>query len=280
MNITFIGGGHMATALIAGLAAQHRIIVVDRNADKLQRLHADFGVTTAAADGDLGGAVADADVVFLAVRPPQIQALCKSVVSHLGKTASPLVISVAAALRVGDLSRWLGGYQKIIRAMPNTPAQLKCGMTLLYAAPSAVSDAQKQQATSLFSQVGKAAWLSAEELVDAATAISGSGPGYFYYWIEGMQKAAAQMGLDEPLATQLILQTMHGAAAMVAHHAAANPPATAADLCRAVAVPGGTTEQALAVMKNRQLHAIFKDALLACRDRATALSQQLAADSD
>src|SRR5450830_1093281 len=186
MKISFIGGGNMARALITGLKQNsfnpQDINVVERDAEKRAQLKAEFGVNVSE---QLPSASAS-DVIVLAVKPQQLRDLSIFLGSLLSKQ---LVISIAAGIRTHDLARWLGGYQAIIRVMPNTPAQIQAGISALYAMPE-VSSTQHQQAELILSAVGKLLWLDDEAKMDAVTAISGSGPAYVLYFIEAMQQAA------------------------------------------------------------------------------------------
>jgi pyrroline-5-carboxylate reductase len=182
------------------------------------------------------------------------------------------VLSIAAGIRSQTIDAWLGGNTAIVRCMPNTPAMLKCGATGLYATTQ-VSETQRQQAESIMRAVGLTAWVADEGLIDAVTAVSGSGPAYFFLVMEAMQSAAEQLGLDSDSARLLTLQTALGAARM-----AIESPDSPATLRERVTSPGGTTEQAILSLENHQLREIFAQAMGAARDRSVELSQLLGSD--
>lgn len=254
MNVVFVGGGHITRALLGGLAAAGRtdgVIVVERNADKRRRLAADFNIR---AEADFP---ADAPpMCVIAVRPPQVRAVCEQLAG-----CRTLFVSLAAGLQCETLAAWLGG-GRVVRAMPNTPAQVGAGMTFCNAGAESGGD-DKQLAEALFSAVGKVAWLADERLLDAAAAVSGGGPAYVYYFVEAMRAAAVKMNLPEEAALAAVLQTFRGAIAVLekGEH-------TPGELCDAVAVKGGTTERALAVFESHQLREVIAKALHAAAARA------------
>ena len=264
MKLLFIGGGHMARALIAGVVRNGgaQIVVAERNEEKRQGLAADFGVKTL----PQAPAQTNADAVVLAMRPPQARAACEQL-----RPGAALTVSVVAGLRVANLQKWLGGGARVARAMPNTPAQLATGMTFFYAPPP-VAAADKKLMEAIFNGVGKTAWLPQEGQLSAATALSGSGPAYFYYFADAMRRAAEELGLPPQVAEAAAAQTAKGAAAMLAAG-----DKTAAELCAAVAVRGGTTEQALAVFERRALPQTVAQAMRACHAKAEEIGDALAA---
>lgn len=269
MKLGFIGGGNMAHALIVGLKSQQfvmsNITVVELDASKRGGLSRDLGVN---ASGELSSIQA-CDVIVLAIKPQQLPALAKTLAPLLKQQ---LVISIAAGIRLSDLSRWLGNYQTIIRAMPNTPAQIQAGVTGLYAMPS-VSKAQISLADQVLSAAGSTLWLDSEEKLDAVTAISGSGPAYVFYFIEALQEAALQLGLNESQAKQLSIATFKGASLLA--DASSIPIAT---LREQVTSKGGTTEQGLLSLQNSQVkQAIALAALKAC-ERAKTMGIELGRD--
>ena len=216
MKIAFIGGGNMATALIAGLAgkltAGENIHVVDPNADALDRLKSRYGVSTALG---IDGALADSSVIVLAVKPQQMRDVASALQAHLD-SARPLILSIAAGIRSSSLAAWLGGYGAIVRSMPNTPALIGQGITGLVAS-GGVSAAQKEAANAIMQAVGQTVWLEDENQIDAVTAVSGSGPAYVFYFIDAMQQAAVEMGLAEDQGRQRALATFAGASASQHH---------------------------------------------------------------
>jgi pyrroline-5-carboxylate reductase len=264
MKISFIGGGNMATALIAGLAgklaASADIHVVDPNPDALQRLHGKYGVTTAP---EIGAAVAASDVIVLSVKPQQMREVALRLQSQLD--ARPLVLSIAAGIRGADLSRWLNGYGAIVRTMPNTPALIGQGVTGLVAMAGASSQ-QKEMADAILRAVGTTVWLDEEALIDPVTAVSGSGPAYVFYFLEAMQQAAVEMGLSLEQGKQLALATFTGAAQLAA---SSDEPVEV--LRQRVTSKGGTTYAAITSMEQ----AGVKQAIIAAMKAAAARGREL-----
>ena len=268
-TIAFIGGGNMARSLIGGLIADgvsaQRLHVADVNTDALESLQAQYGVATFISNS---AAAHGAQVILLAVKPQA----ARSVAIELGASLErhrPLVISIVAGLRNADLARWLGYDAAIVRTMPNTPALVRAGATALHA-NLAVNTTQRAQAESILRAVGLTLWLDNEEQMDAVTALSGSGPAYFFLVMELLQRAATTLGLPPETARLLTLQTAFGAAKM-----ALESSEDAATLRQRVTSPGGTTEQALKVFDERGLARIFDDALAAAQQRAQELAELL-----
>ncbi len=266
MKLGFIGGGNMAHALIVGLKQQkfamQDITVIELEANRRAVLAQALGVHASAELAD----IQTCDVIVLAIKPQQLPQLAKTLAPLL---KNQLVISIAAGIRLADLSRWLGNYATIIRAMPNTPAQIQAGVTGLYAMPS-VSKAQIAQADLILSAAGTTLWLDSEEKLDAVTAVSGSGPAYVFYLIEALQEAALALGLSETQAKKLSIATFKGASLLV--DASDTPIAT---LREQVTSKGGTTEQGLLSLQNSQVkQAIILAAQKAC-ERAKSLGDEL-----
>ena len=261
-KICFIGGGNMARALIGGLTTNGYLMsdinVIEPDAEKRIQLKADFGVSVT----EQLPSVAMADIVVLAVKPQQLRDLSIFLGSLLQKQ---LLISIAAGIRAKDIARWLGGYQSIIRVMPNTPAQIQLGVSALYAMPE-VTQAQHVQAETILKAVGEILWLDEETKMDAVTAISGSGPAYVFYFIEAMQQAALELGLNEEQAKTLSLQTFIGASKLAKQ--SHEPPAT---LRSQVTSKGGTTEQAILTMES----ASVKSSIIKAAKAAAARSEEL-----
>jgi len=268
-SIAFIGAGNMAAALIGGLVADgtdpQGIIASDPDQAKCDALSAATGIRTTT---DNTQAVSAAEVVVLAVKPQVLQQVATSL-EGVVQEQRPLVMSIAAGVLSQTIDAWLGGNIALVRCMPNTPAMLQCGATGLFATNN-VSEAQRGQAESIMRAVGLTTWVPEEGLMDAVTAVSGSGPAYFFLVMEAMQAAAEQMGLDEQSARLLTLQTALGAARMAIE--STDAPAT---LRERVTSPGGTTEQAIRSFENDQLREIVSRALHAARDRSVELSQLL-----
>ena len=270
MKITFIGGGNMAAALIGGLIGKGHapagIRAVEIQAEARARLAAQFGVAcvdSVAAAAPLG------DVVVLAVKPQQMRAAAQALRPRLGRE---LVITIAAGIRLVDLSRWLGGYATLVRCMPNTPALIGAGITGLYAS-AGVDDGQRALAESILGAVGATLWVPEESLLDPITAISGSGPAYVLYFIEALQQAAQEMGFSATDAKKLAVETFVGTARL-----AAQSPEDVAVLRERVTSKGGTTERALASMEGDRVKDFIVRALHAANQRAHELGEQLGAD--
>lgn len=274
MKIAFIGGGNMASALIAGLAgkltAGADIHVVDPNPASLEKLHQQYGVTTAAA---ADAAVGAADVIVLAIKPQSMREVAAQLLPLLDQAKQTLIVSVAAGIRSADLSRWLDGYGAIVRCMPNTPALIGMGITGMVAA-AGVSAAQKQAADDILRAVGPTVWLDDEAKIDAVTAVSGSGPAYVFYFIEAMQQAAGEMGLSAEQGTQLALATFAGAAQL------ANQSTEPVSLLRErVTSKGGTTYAALTSMEQSGVKAAIVKAVKAAAARGKEMGDELGAAS-
>jgi pyrroline-5-carboxylate reductase len=266
MNICFIGGGNMATALVGGLlkrdfaAAQLRVVEV--NADNRAKLQQEFGVQATAV---LGTGVAGSEVIVLAVKPQQLHAVAAQLAPLL---TGQLLVSIAAGIRAADLARWLGT-QNVVRAMPNTPALIQSGMTGLYALP-AVSNAQREQAQSVLAAVGNILWVQEEAMLDAVTAISGSGPAYVFYFIEAMQQAARELGFKDEDARRLSIDTFLGAAKL------ADASEEDVSVLRArVTSKNGTTERALLNMEANNVKQHIITAAKAAAARAKEMGDEL-----
>ena len=266
MRITFIGGGNMATALINGLIQQGykaaQICVVEINAESRERLMSQLGVSAVA---ELSDGVVNSDVVVLAVKPQQLFELTQQLAILLEQQ---LIISIAAGIQATDIMRWLGGYARVIRAMPNTPALVRAGVTGLYAERSA-SAKDKKTAESILSAVGSVLWVEKEEMLHAVTAISGSGPAYVFYFIESMQQAGIKLGLTSEQARQLSLQTFQGAIKL-----ACESNEDAATLRARVTSRGGTTQQAIQTMEKYDVKRNIITAAQAANERSRELSDE------
>jgi len=269
MKIAFIGGGNMATALIAGLVKQMgagvEVHVVDPHAEALGKMASQFGATTAPV---IDAAVGACAVIVLAVKPQQmcdVAAALAPQLAHGPLAHGPLVLSIAAGIRSSDLSRWLGGYGAIVRTMPNTPALIGMGITGMVATPG-VSDAQRAAADRVLRAVGQTVWLDDEALIDPVTAVSGSGPAYVFYFLEAMQAAAVEMGLDAEQGKALALATFAGAAELAAQ---SSEPLEV--LRQRVTSKGGTTYAAITSMEA----AGVKEAIMAAMRAAAARGREL-----
>lgn len=268
-RIAFIGAGNMAGALIGGLIADGvapgHLIATDSSEEKCSALGAAAGILTLS---DNREAVAMADIVVLAVKPQVLRQVALDLADQIQRCA-PLVISIAAGIRCESLQRWLGGDVALVRAMPNTPAMIQSGATALYATQG-VSDQQREHAESLMRAVGLTQWLADESLMDAVTALSGSGPAYCFLVMEAMEAAARELGLPADTAHLLTLQTAFGAARMALE--SSDPPAT---LRARVTSPGGTTERALQTLEEGGIRDLFARALKAASDRSVELSNDM-----
>jgi len=268
MNICFIGGGNMANALIGGLLkrdyAATQLRVVEINADNRTKLQNEFG---AQATAELAAGVAGSEVIVLAVKPQQLHDVAAQLAPLL---TGQLLISIAAGIRAVDLARW-SGTQNIVRAMPNTPALIQSGVSGLYALP-AVSQAQREIAESILKAVGSTLWLADEAMVDAVTAISGSGPAYVFLFIEALQQAARELGFDEAASKSLAIDTFLGATKL------AQTSSDDVSLLRArVTSKNGTTERALLSMEANHVKQHIITAAKAAATRAKEMGDELGA---
>jgi len=263
-TIGFIGGGNMARSLIGGLIAAgvsaDTLWVTDPVADIREALAADFGIHA----GDDNQVLVDAcDVVVLAVKPQVLEAVATAI--HPSR-ADQLFLTIAAGIRTAALARWLGGTASIVRAMPNTPALVQSAATGMYAGPD-VSAAQRNAAESIMRAAGLVQWVDDEALMDAVTALSGSGPAYFFLIMEALEQAGQALGLPAATARLLTVQTAFGAARL-----ALEIEEDPAQLRRNVTSPGGTTQEALRVlMAEEGLQPLLTKAIAA----ATARSREL-----
>ena len=267
-RIAFIGGGNMGRSLIGGLIARgvsaSQIVVSDPYAPARQSLEADYQVT---AVSDNVAAVRDADVVLLAVKPQEMRKVVSGVQPHLLQRR-PLLISIAAGILAADIQHWAGGID-VVRCMPNRPALQGCGVTALYAS-SSVPPAGRALAEQILAAVGATLWVERETDMDAVTAISGSGPAYFFLLIEMLEAAGQELGLAPQVARKLAVETAYGSGFMA--RAASDSPAT---LRQQVTSKGGTTEAALAHLEANEVRAIFSQAVAAAARRSAQLAKEL-----
>lgn len=278
----FIGAGNMASSLIGGLLASEQlaqhVAVVDPNSEACDRAKERFGIHAAGSLAELATIIADQPVGFvIAVKPQVVESACRAVSDFLSSrgsanASSAVVVSVAAGVRASSMEHWLPANTALIRCMPNTPALLGLGATGLYANP-ACSQTHKDQAKQLLDAAGMSLWVEEESLLDAVTAVSGSGPAYFFYLIEQMTLSAVQLGLDETTARELAIETAFGAASMARHREHAP-----AQLRENVTSKGGTTAAALHVFNEQNVPAIVAQAMQAAHDRAAAMGDEFAAE--
>ena len=269
MKITFLGGGNMASALIGGLQNNgippSEIAVIEINAENRARLEREYRVRCYAEPDPVS---MHCDALVLAVKPQQMRDACLAVKKYL---KTQLVISIAAGLRLDALSRWLGGHDRLVRAMPNTPALIGAGVTGLFADPS-VDAAGRDAAQSILAAVGSTVWAETEAQMDAVTAISGSGPAYVFHFIEALESAGRSLGFDEAGARRLAIDTVLGAARL-----AASSEDSPAVLRQKVTSKGGTTEAALASLAASGWHDELVAAVKAAEARGRELGEQLGA---
>lgn len=272
MKIGFIGGGNMASALIGGLLEKQfspgDLYVVDRSEEALSR-HASSGIATGSA---IDERLATCDIVVFAIKPQHFRAVAADAAPHVGKA---LIVSIAAGIRLVDVARWLDGHRRVVRAMPNTPALIGMGITGLVASDDVSAD-DRTHAGLIFEAAGKMLWLeaqdgqTADDRIDAVTAISGSGPAYVFAFIEAIEDAGRQLGFSAEEAHTLALATVSGAAEL-----AARSPETPGVLRERVTSPGGTTAAALASFTADGLHATLVRGVQACEARAKSLADEL-----
>ncbi len=267
-KLAFIGGGNMAAALIGGLTkrglARERIVVSDPNREQTDRLARDYGVVAAA---DNQGAVVGAEVVILAVKPQQMRSVALGLAPHLVAPV-PLVISIAAGIPHAALTRWFGGRAAVVRTMPNRPALNGFGATGLYAPPG-VGAANRALAEAILSAVSATVWVEHESQMDTVTALSGSGPAYFFLFMEALEAAAHARGLPNDIAHKLTLETAFGASQM-----ARLSRDSLSTLREQVTSKGGTTAAALEVLDAAGLRAIVAHAVAAADRRSAELAAE------
>jgi len=266
MKIAFIGGGNIATALIGGLikrgTAPTDLYAIDIQPDTRERLARQFGIHTAAT---VDTKLTDYDIIVLAVKPQTLNNVARTLAPHL---ATQLMISVAAGVRVADLSRWLGGYARIVRAMPNMPALIGMGITGLAALPGIDAD-DRQRAAHVLDAIGTTLWCDEELQLDAITAISGSGPAYVFYFIEALQEAGRRLGLSSEQSHALAIATFTGAAQLAAQ---ADEPVSV--LRERVTSQGGTTAAALASFEAQGIQEGIIRGALAAQARAREIGNE------
>ncbi|QAX81457.1 pyrroline-5-carboxylate reductase [Candidatus Pseudomonas adelgestsugas] len=258
-RIAFIGAGNMAASLIGGLR--------DKSLEIIQisaRESAKYNINTFA---DITEKISEVDIIVLAVKPQAMQAICKKLRPNL--QPHQLVVSIAASITCASMKTWLGAAQPIVRCMPNTPALLHKGVSGLYATPEVVAK-QRNQAQELLSAVGVVVWLKQEQQLDAVTALSGSGPAYFFLLIEAMITTGVKLGLPYEVTKLLVEQTALGAASMVI-----DSDVDTTELRRRVTSPGGTTQAALELLQAGNFEILVEKALIAAAHRSAELAKQL-----
>lgn len=265
-NLVFIGGGNMATCLIGGILKQGypatQITACDPIEECRVRLEKDFQISTYSDNSK----AAAAEVVILAVKPQIMKLVAAQLVDLVAH--KPLIISIVAGIPVAALQLWLGASIPIVRCMPNTPALLQQGASGLFATPE-VNVTQRALTEDIISAAGSLQWFDSESDIDAVTALSGSGPGYFFLVMEAMEDAGVKLGLDRSSARQLTIQTALGAASM-AMQGESDP----AELRRRVTSPGGTTERAINELISGGLVDLFDQAIKAAHQRSIEIAEQ------
>ncbi len=271
MNISFIGGGNMARAIIGGLKNNDfdmsAITAIDPDVKKREQLAAEFNVQVSDSYVENDNINKRSHVIVLAVKPQQMREVCEQLSK---KISSQLIISIAAGIRTADISRWLGNYPSVVRVMPNTPAQIQAGVSALFAMPN-VNQLQQDRASTILGAVGTTLWLDDEAKMDAVTAISGSGPAYVFYLIEALQDAAISLGMTAEESSMLAVQTFAGASLL------ASQSSTDIKTLRAqVTSRGGTTEQGILALETANIKKIILAAAQAAADKSKSLGDDLA----
>ncbi len=269
-TISFIGAGNMASAIIGGMLASGfeagNIWVSAPDDPHLQSIRKRFGVSVTT---DNRYCAQQGDLVILAVKPQVMADVCRDI-APVAQNTRPLMVSIAAGLTADTLDQWLGGGLPLVRVMPNTPSLVGKGAAGLFANEQ-VTDKQKALVETIFASIGSALWVDQESLLHGVTALSGSGPAYFFLMLEALESAASQAGIAPETARQLAIQTMAGAAEMAAH--SEHDPA---QLKRNVMSPGGTTEQAINAFESGGLRELVEQAFKAAYHRSEEMAEELA----
>lgn len=267
-TIAIIGTGNMGASLISGLIKSNHppkhIVAFDHHETKLDLLRETFHIQTKTSAEE---ALIDADILIFAVKPNHLLPLASRLTTHI-QAHHPLIISVAAGITIADLQDIIGKETPIVRAMPNTPAMIGCSATALFA-NAHVNQVKRDLAESVMRSIGMIVWLTHENQLDVVTALSGSGPAYFFLIMEVMQEAAESLSLPAETARLLTLETALGAARMAIESGQA-----VATLREHVTSKGGTTEAAISVLENHHIRSLFKEALTAAKERSETLSKR------
>lgn len=268
LQIAICGAGHMGASLIGGLIKNGyhptQLVACDLNPDQLSNLQQQFGLITTI---NLKDALANATTIIIAVKPQQCKELIKRMGGLIPVNRHPLIISIAAGIQTEQISAWLGRQLSIIRVMPNTPALIGCSASVLFA-NFAASTQDRNQASSILRAVGIIQWITDEKLMDIITALSGSGPAYFFMLMQAMIAAGVQHGLTPETAHQLVIQTALGSARL-----AGESSLSLQELIHNVTSPGGTTAQALKIFENNNFNQLVIDAITAAKSRAAELAE-------
>jgi len=268
-NIAIVGGGNMARAIAGGLIRSgydpSHVLISEPAAEQRDVLNREFAGSTISADNNT--VAADAGTLVLAVKPQILKSVCQALRSTVQKSM-PLVISIAAGPRVDDIDHWLGGKLEIVRVMPNQPALVDQGISALYA-NDRTDELGRILAEKVMTAVGQAVWVDDESLLDAVTAVSGTGPAYFYLLIDVLIQSAIRLGIEPDIARTLAVETARGAATL----AAAEAESMSALIDR-VRSPGGTTTAAFERLDAADVRGIFDDAIEAAKNRSIELAQK------
>lgn len=272
MNITIVGGGNMARALLGGLIARghgsEALAVVEIDAEARATVAARFGVATFATIEP--ATVGRADVIVIAVKPQQVRSVARELATLLKRQ---VVLTIAAGIRLSDLSRWLLGYRRLVRAMPNTPALIGAGIAALYAL-AGVDGEGRARASAVLGAVGGTLWCEREDELDAVTAVSGSGPAYVFYFLEALEQAAQELGLTPAEARRLTYATFSGSIRL-AEQSDSDPALLRAQ----VTSKGGTTERAIAHLDEAAVKTAIVAAVKAAAVRARELGEILGGET-
>jgi len=272
IQITFLGGGNMGRALIGGLLKEgllaQQISVIETNSETASQLKKDFSIRTIASIDAIAPDESKNNIVVMAIKPQDFKTAATVLSGKLQLSSPPLIVSIAAGIRTRDMNRWLG-LTRCVRAMPNTPALIGKGITGLFA-ETTLSDADRNLAEAICSALGQTVWVDQEQLLDAVTALSGSGPAYVFAFLEALQAGGEKLGLDSVTARKLAYATLEGASQLANHSAE-----SAGTLRERVTSKGGTTAAALAVLKDMDWQTTLEKALAAAAERSKTMGDEL-----
>ena len=272
IHITFLGGGNMGRALIGGLLKEgllaQQISVIETNSETASQLKKDFSIRTIASLDAVAPDESKNNIVVMAIKPQDFKTAATVLSGKLQLSSPPLIVSIAAGIRTSDMNRWLG-LTRCVRAMPNTPALIGKGITGLFA-ETTLSDADRNLAEAICSALGQTVWVDQEQLLDAVTALSGSGPAYVFAFLEALQAGGEKLGLDSVTARKLAYATLEGASQLANHSAE-----SASTLRERVTSKGGTTAAALAVLKDMDWQTTLEKALAAAAERSKTMGDEL-----
>ena len=272
IHITFLGGGNMGRALIGGLLKEgllaQQISVIETNSETASQLKKDFSICTIASLDTVAPDESKNNIVVMAIKPQDFKTAATVLSGKLQLSSPPLIVSIAAGIRTRDMNRWLG-LTRCVRAMPNTPALIGKGITGLFA-DTTLGDADRNLAEAICSALGQTVWVDQEQLLDAVTALSGSGPAYVFAFLEALQAGGEKLGLDSVTARKLAYATLEGASQLANHSAE-----SASTLREKVTSKGGTTAAALAVLKDMDWQTTLEKALAAAAERSKTMGDEL-----